>query len=137
MNRLTQAIYDVLVGDATLTGMLGTYQGTPAIFTIDPAPGDATLPYLVTAGQVADVPFDTKTTLGREITRDVRCYTEASGSAALVERIAERVRTLLHRRTMVIDGWAWVLGDCSGPIAADEADAYARIITVRLIVEEI
>ena len=136
MSVFTQAIYDVLAGDATLVALLGTYDGAPAIFTTDPAPGDAELPYIVTAGEVAQVPFDTKTTLGREITRDARCYTEADGSAVTVEAIAERVRFLLHRTSMAISGYQWVLAECTGPQVADEQDSYARIVTVRMVVEE-
>lgn len=136
MSVLTQAIYDVLAGDVTLTALLGTYAGAPAIFTTDPAPGDAELPYVVTAGDVAQVPFDTKTTRGRDITRDVRCYTDANGSAVTVEAIAERVRFLLHRTEIPIDDFSWIMAACSGPQSADEQDSYGRIVTVRMVVEE-
>ena len=134
---LTAAINGVLTGDATLVGMVGTYEGEPAIFTTDPAPGDAALPYIVTAGQVVDTPADTKNSLGRELWRDVRCYAPATGSAVTVEAMAERVRALLHRQTMEIDGFVWVWATCAGPIAADEEDSYGRIVTVRMRVEEI
>ena len=53
MSAVTEAIYDALAGDATLVAMLATYGGEPAIFTTDPAPGDAELPYIVSAGEVA------------------------------------------------------------------------------------
>jgi len=136
MSALTAAIYDCLAGDATLTALLSTYGVTPAIFTTDPAPGDAELPYIVTAGEVSQAPFDTKTTLGRTIVRDVRCYASASGSGITVEAIAERVRALLHRQALTIAGFAWIWAECSGPIVADEPDAYGRIVSVRLTVEE-
>lgn len=137
MQALTQALYDKLADDGTLTDLLSTYHGEPAIFTTEPAPGDAEMPYIVTAGEVAQEPFDTKTTEGRIPTRDVRCYAPAGGSAITVEEIAGRVRALLHRQAMSIDGYTWVMSECSGPIAADEQDAYGRIVTVRMIVEEI
>lgn len=134
---ITAAIYARLAGDATLVALLNTYRGAPAVFTTDPAPGDAVLPYIVTGGEVAQTPFDTKTTRGRTFFRDVRCYAAASGSAATVEAIAERVRELLHRQSLEIAGFVWILAECSGPIAADEQDAYARLVTVKLVVEEI
>jgi len=137
MSILTGAIYDELAGDATLAGLLATYDGGPAIFTADPAPGAAVKPYLVTAGEVSQGPCDPKNSRGRELRRDVRCYDEATGGAARVEAIAERVRALLHRRPLVIPGFVWLLGECSGPFVADEPGAYARIVTVRLIVEEL
>jgi hypothetical protein len=123
--------------DGTLAVMVSTYEGEPAVFTVDPAPGDAVLPYIVTAGNMAASPKDTKTTLGREFWRDVRCYDEASGSAVRVEAMVERVRQLFHRQRLAIPGFTWVLCECTGPIAADERDAYGRIVTVRMVVEEL
>ncbi len=137
MNALTQVLYDELAGDAALAALLATYGGLPAIFTTDPAPGDATLPYLVTAGSIAEAPFDSKTTLGREVLRDVRCYAAASGSAETVEKIAARVRMLLHRQALVIPGFVWFLSECAGPTVADEQDAYGRVVTVNLKMEEL
>lgn len=136
MSVLTQAIYDVLSGDATLAGLLSSYGGEPAVFTTEPAPGDAEPPYIITSGEVASEPFDTKQTRGRMATRDVRCYTGATGSAATVEAIAERVHELLHRQELSISDWIWVMAECSGPVAADEQDAYGRIVTVRMTIEE-
>src|SRR4030042_1125756 len=131
MSILTQAIYDRLSTDATLAGLLATYRGGPAIFTTDPAPGDAAMPLIVTAGEATQTPWDTKTTLGRQIYRDVRCYTAADGSSLLVELIAERVRALLHRYDLVIAGYRAIVAEVSGPTVADEQGAYARILGVR------
>lgn len=136
MSVLTPGIYDVLANDATLIALLSTYKGSPAVFTVDPAPGDAVKPYVVTAGEVSQAPFDTKTTRGRDAIRDVRCYAEANGSAVEVEAIAERVRALLHRQAVTIDGFTWLVSNVTGPIVADEDDAYGRIISLRLIAQE-
>jgi len=133
---LTAAIYDKLTADATLTAMLTSYNGSPAVFTIDPVPGDAVRPYLVTAGEAVQTPFDTKTTRGRDVIRDVRCYADADGSAVVIEAIAERVRAVLHRQPLTIAGFDWILSDCSGPIVADERDVYGRIISVSLKAQE-
>lgn len=134
--NLTQAIYDKLAADGPLTALLATYSGAPAIFTTDPAPGDAELPYIVSAGAVSQAPWDTKTTRGRDLIRDVRCYAAADGSAAAVEAIAERVRALLHRQPLTISGYTWILSDVNGPIVADERDAYGRIISLSLKAQE-
>jgi hypothetical protein len=137
MNALTQALYDRLSGDAILTAMLSVYRGAPAIFTIDPAPGDAVPPYIVTAGEVAARPFDTKTVLGRWLMRDVRCYAAADGSAYTVEAIAERARELLHRQPLDVEGFGVFLASCSGPRAADEPDVYGRIVTAEFTMMEV
>ena len=134
--NLTAAIHARLAGDATLAVFLAEYAGAPAVFTTDPAPGDAELPYIVSAGEVAQRPYDTKTTRGRQVYRDVRCYAPASGSAVVVEEIAERVRALLHRHALAVDGHATWVAEASGPVAADEEDAYGRIVSLRLIVME-
>ena len=136
MSILTSTIFDRLAGDIILTGMLSIYKSAPAIFTIDPAPGDAILPYIVTAGEVTQFPWDTKLTRGRSLVRDVRCYADADGSAVLIEAIAERVRALLHRQALVIDGYQWVISDCGGPIVADESGSYGRIISLSLTAQE-
>lgn len=134
--NLTEAIQDRLSGDATLTGLLSTFYGEPSIFTTDPAPEGAELPYIVSAGEVAQRPRDTKTTRGREVWRDVRCYAPATGSAATVEQIAERVRALFHRHKLAVaDHETWI-AEASGPSAADEEDCYGRIVTVRLVMME-
>ena len=133
---ITDAIYNYLRADLTLAALLASYGGQPAIFTADPVPGDAILPYIVTAGDVTNSPFDTKTTRGNQIWRDVRCYTSATGSAKAVEEIADRVRALLHRKWFSIAGYVWIWAECSGPIVADEQDAYGRVVTVKLTIEE-
>jgi hypothetical protein len=134
--NLTAAMYERLAGDATLVGLLASYRDGPAIFTTDPAPGDATLPYIVTAGEVAQRPFEAKNARGREIFRDVRCYAPASGTAAPVEAIAEQVRVRLHRHALVVDGGMTLVAEATGPIVADEVDAYGRIVSLRLVVME-
>ena len=137
MSILTQAIYDRLRTDPALVAMISTYRGEPAVFTTDPAPGDAVMPLIVTAGEVTQTPWDTKDTRGRQIYRDVRCYTAADGSAMLVEAMAERVRALLHRYELTIAGYRVIVAEVSGPTVADEQNAYARILSVRLVVEEV
>ncbi len=138
MSVLTQSIYDRLAGDTTLTDLLATYQDEPAIFTTDPAPGDASRPYIVTAGEVTQSPFDTKNSRGRRAYRDVRCYTDADGAALdTIEVIAERVRTLLHRYRLDIEGFGVLAAECGGPVAADEEGAYGRILTVQYLLTEV
>lgn len=134
--NLTSALYDVLAGDATLAGLLASYRGSPAVFTTDPPPGDAELPYIVTAGAVAQTPWDTKTSRGRQVVRDVRCYAAADGSAAAVETIAERVRALLHRQAFALSGGTVVVADVAGPVGADERDVYARVLSLSLTAQE-
>jgi len=117
--------------------MLTTYNGQPAIFTTDPVPGDAKLPYIVTAGHVADTPWDTATGVGREILRDIRCYVDATGSMAQIENIAERVRQLFNWQRIQVEGYETVIATCTGPIIGEtDGESFGLIITVRLFVLE-
>jgi hypothetical protein len=131
-----KAIHSKLSADATLTAMLSTYEGEPAIFTVDPAPEGAEMPFIVVSPIIDGAPFDTKTSRGRSVRVDVRCYAEATGSSSDIEAISERVRSVLHRVELTIDGHAWEWSSCFGPISADEADAYGRIITVAVTATE-
>ncbi len=134
--NLSAAIYNRLSDDGALAALLADYHGGPAVFTVDPAPADAVLPYLVSAGQVTDRASDTKTTRGREVWRDMRCYTAKTESAALVEEIAELVRALLHRHRLAVSGYETWIAEASGPTVADEDDAYGRIVHLRLVLME-
>ena len=139
MSALSAAFYRRLAGDATLVRLLSTYEGGPAVFTSDPAPADAELPYIVTAGEFASAPFDTKTTRGRQVFRDIRVYGPQKGSAALVEQIAERVHALFHRHELQVEGYGTVVAEASGPVVAPADDAEqvtGRRVPVRLIIQE-
>lgn len=135
---LDQAFYDRLSGDGTLVALLSTYRTLPAVFTADPVPEDADLPYVVTAGTVGDLggAFDTKNAGGREILKDVRCYAEDTGSASLVESIKERVRVLFHRHALAVTGFTTAIAEVVGITPVDEDGVYGRVVSVRLSLTE-
>lgn len=133
--NLSAALYDILTRDTELVNMLSTYKGKPAVFTITPVPPDAVLPYVVTATTVAQTPFDTKTSQGRTIWRDIKIYADAKGSAIDIDEIAERVYYILHRNLVVVPGYAWILTECQGPASIDEDYTYGRLITARILLE--
>jgi len=131
---LTQAFADRL-NDPTLNAMLAIYRGDPAVFTNDHVPTDATLPFLVTAGEIGAAPFDTKTSTGRDVLRDIGCYAEDDGSPAVVEAIAERVRVLFHRHRLTVSGGHTIIAAADPPIKAPTEDGIVgRIVQVRLVV---
>lgn len=135
MSVFTIGIYNRLANDSTLVALLGTYGLGYGIFTIDPVPGDAVYPYIVIS-LVSMTPDDTKQTRGREILWDVRCYTQATGTMATVETIAERVRTLLHRYALAITGYTTIVGEIVNVMTAPEEDGvYGIILTCRFRTE--
>jgi len=134
--EITKALYDRLSGDATLQGLLSSYQGGAAVFSSHPIPDTAALPYVTISG-LAESPFDTKNSRGRDVSYDIGCYDEDTGSTVLVEAIKERVRALLHRYELPITSFTTVIAEVSGTLQADEDGVFGRIVTIRLIVEEV
>lgn len=129
MDVLTAAIFQRLSNDSELAGLLA--DGAGSVYTDDRVPPDAALPYVVSAGNVADEPWDTKTSQGRRPTRDVGVYFPHRSTKTL-EQAAERVRALLHRHPLAIDGHRTVTARVSGPIRISSDDYDARVLTLRL-----
>jgi hypothetical protein len=137
------AIFSVLAADAELVSLLSSYDpagaGTsgPAIF-VEPVPEGAVAPFVVLIGLLDEDPMldDNSDDLGSEVAYGLRCLAPQSGSTILVERIAERVRALLHRQPIAVDGYVTVDVRISGPVVADEIDLYGRALTARLLLDE-
>lgn len=131
------ALFNKLKADATLVSLLSTYSNNPAIFLAAPAPRNAVAPFIIMEGAVSDVPEDNLTDDGRNIVMDVRVYTDAKGLPTQIETIVERVYTLLHHQNISVSGWSNLLTRVeniqTGPA---EPDVYARIITIRTILEK-
>ena len=137
MSALTIAIRGILQADATLKGLLSVYRTTGAAVFSDPPPQDANLPYIVISHSVASAPFDTKTTKGRAVERDIRCYASVGSDHTKLEAIAERVFALLHRQNITVTGFSLVIASASGPYAApDEPYAIGEIVSIRYIMME-
>lgn len=140
MAAINKAIYDRMANDATLTALISTYKGSPAVFTIPTVPTDALFP-LITANEDFSVnPFDTKSIEGRDLTRYLRVFTEATGSRILLDDISERVRGLFHRKhkEITIPGYQIILIDVTGPefLATDER-IYGVEMEVRFLLQNI
>jgi hypothetical protein len=134
---VSKALYERLAGDAQLAALLATYEGHPAIFTPDLAPDNADLPYISAPGEGAQSPFDTKTTRGLRVMRDIRVYASVDGSAVIIEQIAERVRVLLHRAPLTIAGYRVEVANVTGPTMNAADDAYGRQLTLEMLMQEI
>jgi hypothetical protein len=138
MNALSQAVYNVLSADVTLTGLLASYTppgstAVPAIFSADPAPDGAPMPFIVWGGALHDEPFGGKLeeTTGRAIFMDLRVYAVATGSAQLIDSICERIRALLHNVTLTVAGFTNVIARCTaGPLnAPTDPRIMGRVLT--------
>lgn len=142
---LAKPLFDALTGNTAITSKLATYKGKPgdpglpAVFMQDPAPKDAILPYIVAGSIPGDRPDDTKNCFGREVYRDLRIYSLADGDTLLIDDLAEEVRRLFHRNRTALSVSGFVVNgiSASGPLSADEFEAYGRIVTLRINLTEV
>lgn len=135
------AFVDAMKADTALAGMITTFRGSAAVFGQSPVPRRARRPYIVTASNLSDVPFDTLDSadgFGRDIRRDVFIYDDHPAGLVRIEQIAERVRAIFHRQRIAPSGWRGVFTTVvSGPLPAPTDDSIiGRVLTVRAVITE-
>jgi len=136
MSAQTAAIITALKGDATLQGLMGSYGGASAWFSIMPTPGDADRP-LGVVRPVSDpgegLQYEAKDFYSREMEYEIDIFTDANGSVVALENVAERVRTLFHRQALSVTGFDTVGVYASGPIELPtDHTAYGRRVNLKL-----
>lgn len=125
------AIYQRILGDSAITSLLNIYRNNPAVFTYSPVPDDAQLPYIV-VNPVADIPLDTLSETGRQVTRDIACYVPNTGSTIPITTLSELVRARFHISLIPVDGYTNFLTSIVGIITAPtDRTVFGRIISVR------
>lgn len=139
MSALAKGLYDGLRGESTITADLPAYEGGFSIFNTSPIPPDAPWPMIVFTVAQGWENFDTKTTTGHEIFIDIGVFDEASGSTVIIDRLAEAVRDFLHRNltALTIAGFNLRIISATGPISNDVEKVYGRMVSLRLVIEEI
>jgi hypothetical protein len=108
-------------------------------FSQYPVPADEALDlkYVVLLPSVTDLPRDTKTTTGRDIVRDLEVWWPYTGSTVDVDLAAERVREILHRQKLTVDGYRNYITSASGPVAGPSDDkVVSRVVTARFVLEK-
>lgn len=132
-DETTQAIFDVMNADSLLVGLVSQFDGQPAIFTMKEVPPDALRPYIWSYSDITNVPFESKTNLGRDVTRDIWCVDDDKGDEDLVMEIANRVRDIFHRTVMTI-GIGNMRTVALGPrLGMSGDDVTARIVTLEFV----
>lgn len=103
---LQESVYDVLVGDATLLGLLSSAWDFDPVFSDVPddqnAEDDTYFPY-ISFGPDTSVPFDTKDFAGANATLQINVWTR-SADYIQAKNIAKRIHTLLHKADLSITG---------------------------------
>lgn len=93
---LQKVIYDVIVADAVILGLLGA----PRIF--DAVPDKSAFPY-ITLGQSSVVDWSTGSEAGEEHRLTLNVWSRAAGRRETHELMAA-LRTALHEHELVLDG---------------------------------
>lgn len=91
-----QAIRSLLAADSSLTLMLPTYQGQPAIFRGQLAPDDAPYPFLIVR-YVSEVDVETFREEGARTLIDVAIYNLVENGGDALANITDRAVSLLKR----------------------------------------
>jgi len=124
MNSVTQALFDTLNGDGTLTALLGTHDlgagAAASIFNgtiIYEQPEPTIYPYIV-FNLISSNYDGVKNADARELSYELLI---AGGEALIYDMetlgtIAERIRVLLHKQALSISGWTMVISIVDGPI---------------------
>lgn len=135
-------IFARLSGDATLTNLLDTHSGAPAIFS-GRAPDAYEIgpkPCLVIAAPTDDRPIETFTENSRDIIRDVRGYAPDTGSSLALDTVMERVRDLFHNQpaSLTVTGGTAKISRVTGPKESPVTDPalIGRRVTLRLEIQE-
>jgi hypothetical protein len=124
---LSQPIRDAIVGESSITALLGTYLGSPAVLTRAPAPDETIeFPYILVSDDVAKAEEDGLFDLRPVVTREVTTYArnDTPEHYRLADQIAYLVRTLFHRqwRSLTVPGWRVVDIQCMGPVSTTQED---------------
>jgi len=133
---VSKALVNKLKADATLQGLMTTYNSEYTWFSLPSAPEGADRP-LGLVIPVSDTPWNTTAAEGREQTWDIACFIDADGSIATLESIAEQVHDLFDSTqspTLSVSGYTTDMIDVvSGPTIAPTDDTlYGRVVTIRL-----
>jgi len=101
---IAEILYKLLNSDqaAPITGQLGQYSGTPAVFT-NKIPDQSHFPAIVISdGGGAD--WSTRDSRGAQATADIQVYGDKQMSLALVHELAKLVYLLVDRHNL----WPWI-----------------------------
>jgi hypothetical protein len=153
MLALDDAVYERLVGSASLMALTADYGGGKAVFTggsasgsgasrttsaATPIPVGDPLPRIVVSGAYNDSDglFTAKNAVGRQWAFDIFVYDRVQAGPAVVEQMAEIIRSLFHREgggAVGVDGYGVMVASAVGPVVAPTDDTlYGRAVMVTL-----
>jgi len=127
----TEAVFVRMNSDATLRSLVNVFKpgGNLNIYTAAPIPESAEYPLILSAGNVSILPWDTKTTRGFDVSRDIVVYDNATHTMLLVEQVADRIHELFHRFPLQPSGFLpAIVSECQGPTGAPTSEDYVGMM---------
>ena len=133
---LAPAILAAIKTDPTITGLLSTFQGEPAIATRRPVNDGMEYPLIAISPDVAVNDADALTSFRPVVIRDIIVYGNQPDDYRTVEQIGYRLRDLFHRNRDVIipTGFDVIAVTATGPRAAPTSDdeTVGRVVSLTI-----
>ncbi len=134
---LSEAIVEYI--KPNLADYLSEYLTEPAVFDSELAAQNADFPFCLVSGPIANPPFNTKTSRGRETVYDVKIWEEDKGDRHALHKAIEIVKYLFDQRNsgLIVDGRTVLETNVTGPTALPSGDGTQGMgITLEVINEE-
>lgn len=121
---LAPAILAVINAEPTITGLLSTFEGVPAISTRRPVAEGMDYPLIVVTPDVAINDGDALTSVRPIVIRDVIVYGNNPDDYRTVEQVGYSLRDLFHRKrdSIIPTGYDVIAVTAAGPRPAPTSD---------------
>ena len=135
-------VFARLTGDATLTALLSTFGGAPAVFEdgkVAPEFEHGPQPMAVVTPPTNNGNPDTLDSFMRDELVTVRLYHKPDGSSLPLHQAAERIRALFKNwGGVAVAGGDLIHAEVSGPFPAptDDPSLDGRIVSISLLIKE-
>lgn len=130
------ALYDAIASSGSITAELGSYEGSPSIHTRRPVPEGVEKPTIVIGPMVTRTDDDGVNDYRSIVSIDVLIAGEQKRHYRTVERLADAVFSLFHRKpgSVTVTGWNTTEVRAIGPYPSptDEDSEVARRVSLTI-----
>lgn len=140
MIDLAPSLRTAISANTTITGLIQTWAGEPAVFTRRPAPAGAEYPFVMIGPDRSVTDADGLTSNRPIAVRDIAVYGIAKDHYREVEMAARSLRELFHRNrwSLAVTGWDVIEVQAAGPIPAptDDEKTIGRLVSLTIQLRE-
>lgn len=139
MVNVKSAVRTALVGNSSITALLGTYAGSPSVHTRRPVPVSATYPMIIVNDPATITDDDALVARRSVIVLDVAIYGQQDDHFRDVDALGFLVRTQFHRikSALTVSGYNIYEIVATGPIPAptDDDEYVGRVVTLSIRIQ--